>query len=174
MKHFSTRIIFGLLVVGFLPNAIAARRVASAGKPVVYLGSALDGSFTGSSTSPAVSSLFTLGDIAALQFYVGIPTINPFNVGGGVNFKYSVVGDNSKGFHIGGGIAVGAAGGSLARTVFINVVPNFGLHFEIVERVLVSFDTSLAFNIRTASASNLELTLGGNSNLLGASILFGL
>lgn len=172
MKRSTSRVLLAFFAITLTQASWAAPKTVS-GRPVVYLGSALDNVFSGSTSVPALSALFTLGDTAALQAYLGIHGINSFQMGGGVNFKHSLIGDNLKGFHIGGGVALGANGG-VARTFFVNVAPNMGLHFELVDRVLVSFDMSLCFSIRTAGASNLELTLGGNSNLLGASVLFGL
>ncbi len=172
MKSFSSRLVLGLAALSFSFGAFAAPKLV-ANRSVAYLGTALDNSFIGSTTSPGISALFTLGDSAAIQTYLGIHGINPFQMGGGIQFKHSVVGDNMKGFHIGGGVGLGANGG-LTRTFYVNIVPNMGVHFEIVDRVLLSVETSLTFNIRTSGTSNLELTLGGNSPLLGASVLFGL
>jgi hypothetical protein len=177
---FSTRFASLVLAAGLVQGAFAAPRgvanastASSAPGRASYVGIAADDRYCGSTTPCITASL--LSDKSAIQAYVGIPTIKPFFVvGGGINYKYSLVGDSSRGFHIGMGIGLGAMNVAAARTFFINIQPLMGLHFHVADHVLLNFDTGLTFQIQTEGTSNLDLILGGNSILMGCSIQFGL
>ncbi len=176
--QFSSRLASLILVAGLVQGAFAASRTtnnvavpSSSTARSTYVGIASDTTFCGSSTPCITASL--VSDKSAIQGYVGIPTIKgAFLVGGGLNYKYSLVGDSSRGFHIGMGLGLGAMNGTApaGRTFFINIEPLMGLHFHVADSVLLNFDTGLTFQIQTEGTSNLDLILGGNSILLGCSI----
>ncbi len=136
------------------------------------IGSASDVSFTGSEV-PALTAIWSFSELSSVQFYLGIPTVSPaYLMGGGANFRYSVAGDNSRGLHVGGGLGLGAKFFGGARTFFINIVPTVGVHFEIVEKVLVSVDSGVTFSLIPGGATNIDITLGGRSLALGLSIVY--
>lgn len=181
MKNWTTRAVVLVFAAVMAQGAMAAPKSTStpSGKPSFWLGGAIDGNYGGANLTtgvavPTVTAIWMLNDRSNLQFYVGIPTINPFLVGGGAKFQYTVTGDNYKGFHVGGGLGLGATGTAVARTFFINIVPTVGLHFEIVDNVLINLDGSLAFKLYTAGATNFDMSLGGGSLGVGASVVIGL
>jgi hypothetical protein len=146
--------------------------ISQGGKSSFAIGSASDVSFTGSEV-PALTAIWSFSDLASIQFYLGIPSISPaFLMGGGANFRYSVAGDNSKGVHVGGGLGLGAKNFGGARAFFINIAPTVGVHFEIVDRVLVSVDSGVTFSLMPGGANNIDITLGGRSLLLGMSFVY--
>lgn len=151
----------------------AAATKSGPGGNTFFMGLASDGIYSVSSAVPALTALLNLGDRTALQLYFGMSTIDPVNLGGGANFKYSVVGNNSKGFHVGGGVGLGVTGAALTQTFYINIAPGLGGHYEVVDGVILAVDASFAVKI-TTSPSNADMAIGGNSGLLGASIVFGL
>ncbi len=177
MKRFTgfSGILVLALTVGFGAQG-AARGLSNtglpAGRPTIYVGSAIDTPYTQSATVPGLTAIFLLSEKSALQAYLGMPTINPFLIGAGFNYRYTLVGDSLKGFHIGAGLGLGAMN-SAARTFYVNVQPLFGIHFEIIERVMLVFNSGLNFQV-TTQAGALELVLGGNSPLMGVSLAFGL
>jgi hypothetical protein len=167
---------FSFLLVTLVSSALLAAPKAAGpnpatGKSRFFLGSASDSSFIGSEV-PGLSALLSFNDTCSLQFYLGIPTILPFAMGGGANFRVSVAGDNSRGLHIGGGLGLGAKNFGGARTFFVNVVPSLGVHFEIVDKVLMSFDSGATFSLMPSGTSNIEIILGGRSLALGLSVLY--
>ncbi len=176
MKNWTTRAVVLIFAGVMAQSAMAAPKSAPtpSGKPSFWLGSALDDNYSGVNGVPTLSALWLMNDRAGLQFYFGIPTINPFLVGGGAKFSYTVSGNAYKGLHVGGGLGLGAAGNAATRSFFINIVPTIGLHFELVENVMVNLDSSLAFRLLTSGASTFDLGLGGNSGSLGISVLIGL
>lgn len=155
-------------------SAVAAPKSSPtpSGKPSFWLGGAADANYN--PTGSSITAIWLMNDRAGLQFYVGIPTVNPFLVGGGAKFQYTVSGDTYKGLHVGGGLGLGATGTALARSFFINIIPTIGLHFEIVDNVLVTLDGSFAFKLYTAGASSFDMALSGGTVGAGGSIVIGL
>jgi hypothetical protein len=169
MRKYTTAA-FGFLMAGILSQAaVAAPATTASGRTRFAAGLASDNVYISENSRAGFTALLIFSNRTALQMYFGIHTITPaLEIGGGANFKYTMVGDSIKGLHIG----IGASLGSLqTATFFVNIAPLLGLHFPIADRVLINLDGSLAFKIQTAG-SNLNLSLGGNSAVLGASILF--
>jgi hypothetical protein len=138
-----------------------------------YVGLASDAIYSGGGGSTSITAAM-LNERSAIQVYVGIPTIKgSFVGGGGINYKYSLVGDSIRGFHIGIGMGLGAMNAT-ARTFYINIQPLLGVHFHITDHILLNFDGGLTFQIQTEGSSNFDILLGANSTILGASILFGI
>jgi len=159
---FVTLALVALSQSGFAaPRSVAA---TGANRPT-YLGFAVDQIMTGSAT-PGLSAYMMMGDTTALQLYLGMGGISPsFSIGGGASLKCAVVGDAAKGLHAGAGVGLGLNTGNF----FVNVGAIGGLHFELVDRVMINLDGGLALAITTPGTVNL--TLGAFSPNFGASIL---
>ncbi len=161
-----------LLAVSFLISGVTFAAKNNS-RSTIYMGSAMDNTFLGSN-SPGWTATFVATDRALVQAYVGVSQTNPvFLMGAGVNFKYSVAGDATEGFHLGFGLGCGALTSGGGRTMFVNLAPVMGVHFHVTEHVMLNFDTGATVQILT-EGTVVNFLLGGNSPLLGASVVFGL
>lgn len=124
----------------------------------------------GAASVPAISALFGLSDKLALQTYLGLSSTTPFAFGGGAMIKYTVVGDNSKGLHMGGGLGLGVT--SAAELFYIGFGGNVGFHFSIVESVMIAVDGGVAVRVVTQGGGTSVQVGGNGSHLLGMSLLF--
>src|SRR4051812_49418177 len=107
MKKVTSGLVVLLFAAVVGSNAMAATPTHS-GRSTFWVGSALDNTYQNYTAFPSISAAIHMGDKSALQMYLGIPTVNPFAVGGGAAFKYTVSGNNVKGFHVGAGLGLGA------------------------------------------------------------------
>lgn len=164
MKRITTR------VVVFLFAAVLARETVAAprGLEGVWLGAGMDAVYTGSATAGAFTAVFPFGN-TLLQAYFSFISVSPtVLLGGGANVKFTVAGSGARGVHMGGGLGLGTNG-----AFFINIAPLIGVHFLLVEGVMVNLDTHMAFRIATAG-TNFDFGFGPQSPLLGASIVLAL
>jgi hypothetical protein len=159
-------------------TTFAEKKAASTNRHNFLVGLALDRIYTGSSTVPGLTGVLILNEKSAIQIYFGMSTVQPALLGGGAQFKHTIAGDVYKGFHIGGGVGLGATvpsfAAAAARTFYVTIAPGLGGHFEVSDGVLVSFDASYAFQLFTSAAKDFDMSIGGNSTLLGASVVFAL
>jgi hypothetical protein len=162
-------------------TTFAAPKSAASNRHGFLVGLALDKVYTGSNSVPGLTALLIFNDKNALQLYFGMSTVQPALLGGGAQFKHTLVGDVYKGFHIGGGVGLGAAQPFTAtysptapRSFYVTIAPGLGGHFEVSDGVIVSFDASYAFQLFTSAAKDFDMWIGGNSTLLGASVVFAL
>jgi len=156
------------------------RDVASTGGSKFWVGPALDSAVTDNVSTPALSMLITLNDKMAIQAYAGVYGVNPFLFAVGGDFKYTLVGDVTKGLHIGGGVGLGEVGGNIQGNIggininaggsafFVNINGLVGIHFQIVDNVLVNLDSGATVSI---SNGNTNFALAGHP-AFGASILY--
>jgi hypothetical protein len=159
------------LVVLLVPVLAFAEKKDSAAshKTEFYLGFSSDSAVSNSAT-PTISLAIGLTDKLLLQNYVGLFNTSPFNFAVGSVIKYTVAGNNSKGFHLGGGFGLGLTG---AETFFVNILGNAGVHFEIVDSVWLSADGGFAVMVLTGALGTTRFSLGGNNSpLLGMSVLY--
>lgn len=154
----------------------APKAAGSANRHNFLVGLALDKVYTGSNSVPGLTGVVIINEKNALQIYFGMSTVQPALLGGGAQFKHTLAGDVYKGFHIGGGVGLGATVPSFAttRSFYVTIAPGFGGHFEVSDGVLVSFDGSYAFQLFTSATKDFDMSIGGNSFLLGASVVFAL
>lgn len=170
-KYHSRFLVLGFvaLLTGSAFAAPATSRTTVGGASRVYLGLGVDTAFgLNSITVPSLTAIFA-GERGALQVYLGLAAISPFEIGAGANYKFSVVGDSVKGFHLGGGVGFGT---NSTQVFYVNIAPLMGIHFEIVDRVLFNFDAGLIFRLLTQGTPTAALSVGGTSGLLGMSVLF--
>lgn len=162
-------------------TTFAAPKASAGNRHNFLVGLALDKVYTGSNSVPGLTALLIFNEKNALQLYFGMSTVQPALLGGGAQFKHTLVGDVYKGFHIGGGVGLGAAQPFTAaysptapRSFYVTIAPGLGGHFEVSDGVIVSFDASYAFQLFTSAAKDFDMWIGGNSTLLGASVVFAL
>lgn len=180
-KISSSHLVVAALLALVTTTTFAAPKASSSSNRHNFLvGLALDRIYTGSSAVPGLTAVLVLNDKSAIQIYFGMSTVQPALLGGGAQFKYTIAGDVYKGFHIGGGVGLGATQPGLnppvatPRTFYVTIAPGLGGHFEVSDGVLVSFDASYAFQLYTSAAKDFDMSIGGNSTLLGASVVFAL
>lgn len=155
-----------LLVIGLTYFATAQAEH----KTSFHLGFSSDMSIS-NTTTPTISGVLGLADKLALQLYSGISNTSPFNFAVGSVIKYSVAGDNNKGFHLGGGFGLGLTGAT--ETFFINFIADAGFHFHIIDNVYVAVDGGLTMRVPTGGANKVTVELGGNSPwLFGMSLMY--
>ncbi|MBY0369478.1 hypothetical protein K2X33_02255 [bacterium] len=171
MKHIAS--VFLTLAVAAQAVAAAPSRGTAAAPPAgksVFVGAAIDGLHSGNSTVPAFTAMFLLSDKTSLQTYLSMPSVTPtFKIGGGANLKYAIVGDVLRGLHFGAGVGLGTNG-----NFFINVAPILGIHFELVDRVIVSLESGVGLFIQPSGTPTVDVQVGGFSPNFGASIVLGL
>ena len=173
-------VVAAVLTLATATTFAAPKAAGSSTRHNFLVGLALDRVYTGSNTIPGLTAVLVLNDKNAIQIYFGMSTVQPALLGGGAQFKHTLVGDVYKGFHIGGGVGLGATQPGLAptaatpRTFYVTIAPGLGGHFEVSDGVLVSFDASYAFQLFTSAAKDFDMFIGGNSTLLGASVVFAL
>lgn len=116
-------------------------------------------------TLPAsLSAQFGLGRASAIQTYAALYGVNgTVTFGIGADVKFAVVGDNRKGFHLGGGFGFGTTAG----TFFANFAGNIGPHFTIDNNILISADAGPLLTV----GGGTDFALTGRSILLGLSML---
>ena len=171
-------VVAAVLTLATVTTFAAPKAAGSTTRHNFLVGLALDRVYTGSNTVPGLTGVLILKDKNAIQIYFGMSTVQPALLGGGAQFKHTLVGDVYKGFHIGGGVGLGATVPSFAaaatRSFYVTIAPGLGGHFEVADGVLVSFDASYAFQLFTSAAKDFDMFIGGNSTLLGASVVFAL
>lgn len=148
------------------PKSAPMRSVNEASNTSSYLGVSTDAFATGT-VNPGLSALFNFSDKVGLQVYAAIDGTTPkFGFGVGGNIKVSVIGNSTKGFHIGGGFGLGST--LAAGTFFANIYGLLGLHFPIVDSVMVVADGGVGVTIMSG-ATTFRM---GTPGILGLSLLF--
>jgi hypothetical protein len=112
-----------------------------------------------------------------LQAFLSIPGTSPFNIGGSLFLKHTLVEHRTSGFHIGGGVGAaninnGSIGGANFALSFSGI---FGFHFEMpgVPHVVVHLDGGPTYYmINTSPSSTNSFQMTALSPALGASILY--
>lgn len=125
--------------------------------------------FTGAASS--VTGLIKINETNAIQVFLSIPTTSPFEFTAGGNYKYTVSGGSSAGFHVGGGFTLGSLSVGRGNGFALAVGPTAGIHFALpsVSRVQFHFDGGPVFS---TVDGNSNFVLGSHSALLGASIIY--
>lgn len=132
-----------------------------------WLGISSDTSGTGT-TTPPLTALFHFNDKTALQVYLAMDGTKPnFGFGAAANVKFTVVGNGSKGLHLGGGFGLGTT--QAAGTFFANILGGVGLHFTVADSVMFVADGGLRVHIQSGAT---DFGIGAGSTLVGGSILF--
>jgi len=168
---------FGTTNTAGYSTGVSRRPSAGGGGLDIWAGLALDAAVTRSTTTPSISALFILQDKLSLQTYAMLADTSPFLFAIGANMKYSLIGDAVKGFHIGGGFGLGTIVGTAVAPAttgtdfFVDINALMGLHFPIVESVMINIDGGATLGV---GGNNTTFVIGGNSVLLGLSILYNL
>ena len=166
MKKFKVLFLVVLLAPAL---AFAEKKGGANHETQFYLGFSSDTAVS-NNAMPTISLALGLTDKLLLQNYLGLFSTSPFNFAVGSVIKYTVAGNNSKGFHLGGGFGLGLTG---AETFFVNLLGNAGVHFEVVDSVWLSADGGFAVKILTGALGTTTFSLGGNSSpLFGMSVLY--
>jgi hypothetical protein len=120
------------------------------------------------STTPGMSGLLNLNSKNALQFIFGINGTSPFTFNTGAYYRFTLTGDDSTGFHLGGGFSLGLAAAFAGGTAFFaNLQPLCGFHYRIPHApVVMSLDGGPTIQI---SGSSANFGLGAFSQLFGLS-----
>ena len=74
-----------------------------------------------------------------------------------------------KGIHFGAGLGIGSTG-----SFFVNVGPLLGIHFELIEGVMINLDSGLGLYLQPSGTTQVDVKLGGFSGNFGASIMMAL
>jgi hypothetical protein len=145
--------------------------------PVPVINGATGGSLTG---------IIHLTSLDMVQLLAGVTgTSGGFGFGVGGIYKRTVMGNQSAGFHIGGGLGVGTAAGAggangSSTNFAMNIVAVVGAHFEIPgTQIALHFDGGPTFSLVSISGVNgvggstqTSFSMAPLSNLLGASVVY--
>ncbi len=111
----------------------------------------------------ALSGWLDLSPKLSLQPWVAIAMSDPFAFNLGTYLRVTLHGNQSNGFHAGGGFDLG----SLTKTFFLNITPIVGFHFAVTSSLEMAFDGGLNFHV---TPSPFQLALASLSGHAGASI----
>lgn len=151
------------------PRSVASadqQKGASAGSPEHDFGLGLASFGAGGAASTAISAWIPLNHTMGIQTYLSIPTTSGnFNFYAGGAYKYTLSGTASSGFHVGGDLLLGAAGGEF--TLLGGGL--MGLHFSPSHSFVLALDGGPQVSL---VASKADFLLSGFSGLLGASLIY--
>ncbi len=145
----------------------------SGGHSRVGLGFATYG---GALTAPgSLSAWIDFNSTNSIQIFTSIGSSSPFTFGIGAAYRYTLLGAQDDGMHIGIGFNLGTAAGAAAAaaagtTFFMQIVPVAGFHFSLgghVNNIQLSFDGGPSFMV---TPSPFQLTMGALSAHFGAAI----
>ena len=123
------------------------------------------------------TGVYTMNRDDLLQGFFSIPQTTPFNMGGAVLFKHTLVSSSNAGFHVGGGFGLASInnGGFSGANLGLNFALVAGFHFELpgVPHVVVHLDGGPNFSlINTNPNSQTNFSMTALSPALGASVLY--
>jgi hypothetical protein len=151
------------------PRSVASaehQKGSSGGTPEHDFGLGLASFGAGVAASSAISAWIPINHTMGVQTYLSIPTTSGnFNFYAGGAYKYTISGSAHQGFHIGGDIILGAAGGEF--TLLTGGL--MGLHFSPSSSVLFAVDGGPQVSL---VASKADFLMSGLSGLLGASLIY--
>jgi len=101
----------------------------------------------------------------SLQPFLSMQSSDPFNFDFGTILRVTIHGNESQGFHVGGGFDLGSAGAG--KTFFLNIFPIAGFHVGVSSNVALSFDGGPMFHI---TPSPFQFSIASLSGMAGASI----
>jgi hypothetical protein len=114
--------------------------------------------------TPAISILLRVTPKFDIQSYFILNSVSPnFGIAGGGVAKFTVIGTADKGFHLGAGFGLGEQGNGF----FANFAGLAGVHFEVLNGVLISMDTGMRLRVGGGAE---DFAIAGASDLLGLSI----
>ena len=98
-----------------------------------------------------LSTLIRINEEHNITGLFGISSVTPsISLGAGFQYSYTVHGNRKQGFHVGGGVGMGASGGAF----FFNFNPVVGTSFSIpnLEHILLTADVGPALLVTTTGA----------------------
>ena len=104
------------------------------------------GTGAGIGMAHALSFWIDLNQQLSVQPFLGVTSSSPFNFGVGATLRYTIRGNHTEGFHLGGGVNLGTLGGTAVgggSTFFLNIFPVAGFHFSLgnaLSNLQLSFD----------------------------------
>ena len=138
-------------------------------------------------TGGSLTGIIHLTNVDMIQLLAGITgTTGGFGFGVGGLYKRTVIGNQSAGFHLGGGFGIGTvagAGGAVngSSTSFaMSIAAVIGAHFEIPgTQIALHFDGGPDFTLVSVSGTNgigggttTNFAMGPLSSLLGATVVY--
>ncbi|MDZ4661850.1 MAG: hypothetical protein SGJ18_09565 [Pseudomonadota bacterium] len=123
--------------------------------------------------SPGLTGLFPIGDNGAIQAYFALYDSDPNTYGIGAIYKYTISGNQSSGFHVGGGLGLGTWSKDKS---YMHIIGDAGIHFSIKKHVLVHIDGGLLIKSDEQAANNAPkdsgMVLAGFSEHIGLAIMY--
>lgn len=118
------------------------------------------------SSIPSISVGLGIGEKMFIQTYVNMTSTSPLLFGVGAAGKFVLLGDLHRGINVGGGLGLGIMPGGLttATSFFWRLAGIAGVHFQVMEGVLLTADTGLTV---ISGMGSTDIQLGGHSGLLG-------
>jgi len=122
----------------------------------------------------ALSGLFLFGGKSAVQVFLVMQNSDPSEYGFAGAFKYTLIGKQKLGFHLGGAVGFGSysTGGGKNRkdNSFVRFGFLAGLHFTVANRVIIAADSGLT--IANDGDDDSQVYIGGHSDLWGVSLIY--
>ena len=135
----------------------------------------------------SITGILHFTSLDALQLLAGISQTNGgFGFGVGGLYKRTVLGNESAGFHIGGGLGLGTVGGlgaaanGSSTSFAMNIAALAGVHFDVPgTQVAIHLDGGPVFSLISVSGQNgvggttvTNFAMGPLSSILGASAVY--
>jgi hypothetical protein len=151
------------------PRSVASadhQKGSSGGSPEHDFGLGLASFGAGLAASTAISAWIPINHTMGVQAYLSIPTTSGnFNFYTGGAYKYTLSGNATTGFHIGGDLLLGATGGEFS----LLGGGLMGVHFSPSQSIVFAVDGGPQVSL---VASKADFLMSGFSGLLGASLIY--
>ena len=124
------------------------------------------------SDSPGMTGLFPIGDNGAIQGFFALYDSDPNTYGMGAIYKYTISGNQSSGFHVGGGLGLGKW---MNDRSYMHIIGDAGFHFSLKKHILVHIDGGIVMKSDEQpgnAAKDSGMVLAGFSDHIGLALMY--
>ncbi len=123
--------------------------------------------------TPGLTALFPIGDAGAIQAYFALYDSDPNTYGLGAIYKHTISGNQSTGFHVGGGLGLGTW---MQDRSYMHIIGNAGIHFSVKRHVMVHIDGGLIIKNDEQAGNTTDkdsgMVMSGFSDHLGLAMMY--
>lgn len=124
------------------------------------------------SDRPGFTGLFPIGDSGAVQAYFALYDSDPNTYGIGAIYKHTISGNQSNGFHVGGGLGLGTW---MQDKSYMHIIGNAGMHFSLKKQIHVHIDGGLTIKSDEQAGNTTKdsgMVMAGFSDHIGLAIMY--
>lgn len=122
---------------------------------------------------PGLTGMFPVGDKGAVQIFFALYDSDPNTYGLAGIYKYTLSGNQSSGFHVGGGLGIGSW---MEDRSYMHIIGDAGFHFTLKKQVVLHIDGGLLIKSDEAPAATAPkdsgMVLAGFSEHLGIALMY--